>query len=171
MKHESNVNRVEHLLYKETGYVTNHLGEMDLWSKVSFSYLEVLSACRLMISFKVGEAPLRCNTGRYNGEVRHLRVCILCDSGNIENSEHFLFECAPLHNARTVFFESLCRLTDDGVDIIQRRAVDDVINPKLDRPDYKALSIVAWSVYSMYDLRGQFLEQFEQNDNNDTILI
>ncbi len=59
----------------------------------------------LMAQYRLGVLPLRLETGRYKGEKEEERLCVLCNTGQIENEHHFLFYCPLYNNERNVLFK------------------------------------------------------------------
>ena len=56
--------------------------------------------------FRCGTAPIKLETGRYEGLALEARICPLCKSG-IEDERHVLFECPVYNNIRTELFQQL----------------------------------------------------------------
>ena len=56
---------------------------------------------------RLGVLPLRIETGRYKGEKEADRICVLCNTNQVENELHFLLHC-PLYNIeRSAFLEKI----------------------------------------------------------------
>ena len=148
--HEHVMIYAERLLYSKLGYTTG-TNIMDTWWKVAFHYPNYLHACRFMIKCKIGVEPLQCNIGAYNkeGDKAENKLCPLCLAEE-ENVQHLMFRCHVLTNSRTVFHHAICRISDDGIDIIRRQSVFDVINPPMERPNFKLLGNVAQRLFDMY---------------------
>ncbi len=47
----------------------------------------------LISQLRLGILPLRIETGRFSNLDEEERTCLVCNSGEIENEKHFLFEC------------------------------------------------------------------------------
>ncbi len=47
----------------------------------------------LISQLRLGVLPLRIETGRYTRLQVHERLCELCDSDQVEDEAHFLFDC------------------------------------------------------------------------------
>ena len=54
----------------------------------------------ILAQFRCGILPLRIETGRYVGEKPEERLCKVCQSGQIENELHFLFNCVLYNDFR-----------------------------------------------------------------------
>ncbi len=67
----------------------------------------------LISQLRLGILPLRIETGRYsNLEVKD-RTCLICDTNNVEDEEHFLFNCEFYSNERSTFETGLnCNFAD-----------------------------------------------------------
>ena len=50
---------------------------------------------------------LRIETGRYSNERIDERVCLLCNSGDVENEMHFLYHCNLYLNTRQLFYDRI----------------------------------------------------------------
>ena len=57
-----------------------------------------------LAKFRCGVAPLRLETGRYENLDESERLCILCDSNQIESEQHSLLECSMFENYRNELF-------------------------------------------------------------------
>ena len=55
---------------------------------------------RSMARFRLGCHCLRVETGRYQGTHYTDRVCTRCESGEVDNEHHMIFECAKLSDLR-----------------------------------------------------------------------
>ncbi len=54
----------------------------------------------LMALFRIGILPLHIETGRFRDKRINERVCLLCNSGEVENELHFLCICTTYSNYR-----------------------------------------------------------------------
>ena len=56
----------------------------------------------VMSQLRLSSHKLRIETGRYgrNREERHDRICVFCDSRDIEDQFHFIFKCHIYNNLR-----------------------------------------------------------------------
>ena len=61
----------------------------------------------LLAQLRMGILPLRIETGRYVGEPLERRICRLCQSGQVENETHFLFECGLYCDLRAKYFSDV----------------------------------------------------------------
>lgn len=61
----------------------------------------------LICQLRLGILPLHLETGRYSGKPENKRLCNICNSGEIENENHFLFKCEFYRNERELFLNSL----------------------------------------------------------------
>ena len=55
-------------------------------------------------------------TGRFRGLELDERICLICDSGEIETECHFLFDCQNLLNIRRMFYEKIINLYPSFID-------------------------------------------------------
>ena len=56
---------------------------------------------------RLGILPLHLERGRYSGKPENERFCNICNSGEIENENHFLFTCEFYQNEHQLFLNSL----------------------------------------------------------------
>ncbi|MCG8430841.1 MAG: hypothetical protein MJA29_06695, partial [Candidatus Omnitrophica bacterium] len=74
--------------------------------KTSFQFEPYLSSIksaehRVCISrLRMSAHNLRIETGRYNNLARNERICLLCNSGQVEDEIHFMLHCPALTPAR-----------------------------------------------------------------------
>ncbi len=54
----------------------------------------------LMAQFRIGILPLHIEIGRFRDKRINERVCLLCNSGEVENELHFLCVCTTYSNYR-----------------------------------------------------------------------
>jgi hypothetical protein len=62
-----------------------------------------------MVRLRAGIAELRVETGRYDKLPRCDRICLMCDSGEIEDEEHFLMRCDGCVVERRMLWSELRR--------------------------------------------------------------
>ena len=65
---------------------------------------------RLMMMIRGGTAPLRIECGRWRGLGREERTCGECDTGKVEDVQHWLLECERWEDERADLFKSLTRV-------------------------------------------------------------
>lgn len=65
--------------------------------------------------FRAGSLQLKVETGRYARPPEPLqdRLCIFCDSGQIEDEKHFLFNCCFYSDIRHELYSKACLLNVD----------------------------------------------------------
>ena len=63
----------------------------------------------------MGILPLRVETGRFQNMELNERKCIYCNSGNIEDENHFLFHCSHYDHIRTPFLSKCMEATENFV--------------------------------------------------------
>ena len=61
----------------------------------------------LLARLRGGTAPLQIETGRYIGLPAEERICRSCNTGQVEDEQHFCIECPALEEARAPPFPSL----------------------------------------------------------------
>ncbi len=66
----------------------------------------------LISQLRLGILPLRIETGRYSNLNVEDRTCLICESNDVENEEHFLFECNYYLDERTKFENDIGRSFD-----------------------------------------------------------
>ncbi len=54
----------------------------------------------LMAQFRIGILPLHIETGRFRDKRINKRVCLLCNTGEVENELHLLCVCTTYSNCR-----------------------------------------------------------------------
>ena len=59
---------------------------------------------------RLGTTPLQIEIGRKMGLPREERLCKICVSNEVEDEQHFLFECQALSRNRVPYLELLTRL-------------------------------------------------------------
>ncbi len=64
---------------------------------------------------RLGILPLRIETGRYSNLAVNDRKCLLCNSNEVEDEEHFLFSCV-LYNAERVKLENAIGVSFNTLD-------------------------------------------------------
>ena len=60
----------------------------------------VLELTVALAKFKTSAHKLRIETGRYQKLEDNDRICLLCDSGEIESEIHFLMDCSYFSDKR-----------------------------------------------------------------------
>ena len=60
----------------------------------------------MLAKIRVSAHDLAIEIGRYSGQLRQSRICLACDSGSVEDEEHFLLSC--------VAYETLCNKVANG---------------------------------------------------------
>ena len=76
--------------YKKESYLTCNLSK---------------SRRSLLAQFRLGMLPLAIETGRYTGKSIELRVCVVCDSNEIENELHFICQCSSYNELRKELYD------------------------------------------------------------------
>lgn len=78
----------------------------------------------LLSKFRIGIAPLRIETGRYENDGNHKgvpanqRKCLVCESVNcIEDEIHFLLKCPKYDNVRSKMFSSIRSIPKCNIDL------------------------------------------------------
>lgn len=61
----------------------------------------------LLAQCRTGILPLRLETGRYLGEPVDSRTCRLCNSGEVENECHFIFQCSLYNELRNTYLGNI----------------------------------------------------------------
>ena len=61
----------------------------------------------ILAQFRCGILPLRIETGRYVSEKPEERLCKVCQSGQIENELHFLFNCVLYNDFRNYLLSAI----------------------------------------------------------------
>ena len=83
---------------KETLSISNHLTKIKS------------RECRSLISkLRLGVLPLEIERGRRKNVSKEQRFCKLCNSNQVENEPHFMFECPALEVNRSPFIPDLSR--------------------------------------------------------------
>ena len=76
-------------------------------------YVDIIS-CRSdrssLAKLRVRAHKLILEKGRYSGIPRQNRICTVCNTGSIENEQHFLLKCTAYKFLREEFFLKLNRL-------------------------------------------------------------
>ena len=61
----------------------------------------------LICQIRLGILLLRIETGRYINEPVQSRTCLICNTNEVEDEIHFLFNCPMYNNERELFYQSL----------------------------------------------------------------
>ena len=69
----------------------------------------------LLSQLRYGILPLRIETGRFVNEKHHERLCTLCNSNLVEDTEHFLFHC-KLYDSYRLELDNKARSVISGWD-------------------------------------------------------
>ena len=81
------------------------------WGREPYLHIIENYKCTLLTRFRIGICPLRIETGRYEGGNKRIpveqRVCLCCNSNQVENEVHFLIECTCYSSLRSTFFKSI----------------------------------------------------------------
>ncbi len=78
----------------------------------------------LLSQLRYGILPLRTETGRYVNERPEERICTLCNTNNIENAEHFLFDCPMYDNYRLEFMHKAQNCINDWEKLSQSECLE-----------------------------------------------
>ena len=70
--------------------------------------------------FRLGVAPIRIETGRYENLSEENRICPFCDNNVIESELHVFFECEIYNDIRRKLFDEAIRLNRDFENIPNR---------------------------------------------------
>ncbi len=68
---------------------------------------------RSFSNLRCGTAPLRIETGRYEGKALEERICQCCDSNNIEDEMHFLIKCNAFKEERKILYAKVTQCVPD----------------------------------------------------------
>ena len=58
-----------------------------------------------LVKLKCGVLPLALETGRFNAVPIEERICHVCETGLVEDEEHFLMTCTKLQDVREIYWE------------------------------------------------------------------
>ena len=99
----------------------------------SFNYLTHLRNFpdrRNLVKSQINHHKLRMEAGRYQKDnlPRELR---LCQSNQVENETHFLFQCSRYSLQRQTFFKGISKMIPD----IQRKSTSDIVKPLMNSKD------------------------------------
>ena len=76
------------------------------------TYLDKLASRKLrtvVTKLRVSGHSLRVQTGRYDRLERNMRVCQICNSHELEDEYHFVFNCQPYHLLRNRYIKTYFR--------------------------------------------------------------
>ena len=62
---------------------------------------------KLISKFRLGMLQLRIETGRYFRLLPEQRLCLLCNTGEVEDETHFLLHCSTYNQNRQQLFEAI----------------------------------------------------------------
>ena len=87
------------------------------------TYLDIIpNNLRFFISrYRISAHSLRIQTGRYarNRLDRHLRICQLCDNGDIEDEFHFIFVCRIYNDIRKKYIKKSAYIRPSVFKLVQ----------------------------------------------------
>ena len=86
---------------------------MDCECKARCVEIDCKRQRRMLMKLRGGTAELRIETGRWCGLRRDERICTMCDSGEVEDVDHFLLHCTGLVEER-MEMERLMKETVEG---------------------------------------------------------
>ena len=69
----------------------------------------------LLAQLRLGILPLHIETGRYNQTAVEDRLCNICNSNEVEDEAHFLFNCSAYTHNRSLLFETLPQVTTETI--------------------------------------------------------
>ena len=110
-------NRVKHADGKLRTYVSlkSHFGREK--------YLSIMSNFEQRRSFtrlRISSHRLKIETGRYQGTLPNDRICSKCDSGDVEDENHFLFHCDKFNNDRDTLFQEIVKTCPNFSDLLPK---------------------------------------------------
>ena len=73
-------------------------------------YLSVLQNFehrRNVARLRLSAHRLQIERGRYQGVLRHDRICLRCTSGEVDDEKHFLFSCSCNSDMRTSLYNTI----------------------------------------------------------------
>lgn len=83
---------------------------------------------RVMVMIRGGTNDLRIETGRYEKLEKEERICIFCDSGEVEDESHFLCRCAAWKEERELVLREVrkqgVRMKDEEVMFLSGQALE-----------------------------------------------
>ena len=77
-------------------------------------YVMYSMAKTCLYMYRISAHNLTVEKGRYTGIPRHDRICKVCNTGSIENEQHFLLECPAYKLLREDFILKLEKLAING---------------------------------------------------------
>ena len=93
-----------HLKPKLRFYVKfKNVFEVEKYAKINLSHSER----SVLAQIRFGILPLHVETGRFTNTAIDERTCRVCDSNNVEDEMHFMFECNSYEIPRNAFFENV----------------------------------------------------------------
>jgi hypothetical protein len=158
--------RIELCMSEKLTNMYNTQNSLHQWWKVCKAFPGSLKASRFMIKLLVGEEPLAYNRGRYvkPRSIQH-QMCKVCNSGALETTEHFLYECIALEESRETFTRAIRELCDNGEAIVALHNSRIVVAAQVDvGPHYLSkLRLIANSIFYMYVQRQHVISLLEAN--------
>ena len=110
---------------------------------------------RNLVKFKLSNHKLRIEAGRYQKDhlFRELRLCQLCQSNQVENETHFLFQCSCYSLQRQTFYEDISKMIPD----IQTKSTSDIVKLLMNSKDYNVNKLVMKFISSCMIIRDRLL--------------
>src|SRR5690348_9309529 len=89
------------------------------WGKEE--YLNLPAEQRSLITeLRCGTSRLRVELGRWRGEQREERVCVLCDRHVVEDERHVLLNCPVYAKQRDTFFDAFRKVVGYDLHCMER---------------------------------------------------
>ena len=111
--------------YFLTNLTNFNQGKLSLYSKLKFghgveNYCDIIdngNHRKALSKIRISAHPLRVETGRYAAQrvERNLRICTFCNTGEIEDEEHFLLRCGKYEEQREIMLQ---RVTEKCVNFV-----------------------------------------------------
>ena len=110
---------------------------------------------RNLVKFKISNHKLRIEAGRYQKDQhpRELILCRLCQSNQVGNETHFLFQYSSYSLQRQTFWKDISEMIPD----IQRKSTSDIVKLLLNSKDYNVNKLVMMFICSCIIIRDRLL--------------
>ena len=95
--------------------------------------------------------PLAIETGRYINIPLENRVCKCCNNGDVENEEHFIFDCVSYSALRISFYNDICKVLPLFLESNNVSRLKQIFN------DVKCLKLFATYIVNIFQIRTNIM--------------
>ena len=134
----------------------------DEYSTSDYLYqLRNFNERRNLVKFKISNHKLMIELGRYQIDhvPRENRLCPLCDSSQIENENHVLFQCQQYSSQRNVFLHRISEIIPD----IETKSSTEIVTLLMNSNDHYVNKLIMKFITSCMNIRDSLLLSSESD--------